>query len=64
MDEETLRATRRKNAIERAKRAVDVRSPDDLSFQRTPSRATRASEIIANQPVVQEMVARQLGIRK
>ena len=61
MDE---RQIRNKNAVERAKKMLEKREPTDLSYKGRVSRATRASEIIANQPIVQEIVARQLGIKK
>lgn len=58
------REIRNKNIIERAKKLMEESEPTDISYKGRVSRATRASEIIANQPVVQEIVARQLGIKK
>lgn len=64
MDEKTLQIIRNKNAVKRARRALEIIGANDVGFRPTPSRAKRASEFIANQPVVQEIVARQLGIKK
>ncbi|WP_121611609.1 hypothetical protein [Mesobacillus foraminis] len=55
-----------KRALQMAEKLIEQMSkePKPIRYPGYKRRATRASEIVANQPVVQEMLSKHLGIKK